>query len=381
MKKLLACTLGAFTVFTTLPYGAAAAWNKIPLETSYLIEIEDLSLVSGDIGAIYRATQFAGLAVRSEDELSAQMQIGDINAYLFTVDQPDQNEINYEAAAAESAAYYIYTYDFWMQRMQDAVAEYHEPYYEVEGVLPKETVLDTKYIDTSDLYVVFCRGTLPAQNESDSNYDVMAKALQQDGRFNYVGEACEVRQLPAYLDGTVTAVCESAEAAANLAETLSQYYCVQDGQKVYFYRLYDSDANYALYTQAFDSVAEARSFCDMLLEQEGVTDASCDYYVLEIVSEARGEIILPSDSQTVNELGDIDKNGKVDTIDAKLALQEYANTILGSNILTAEERMRADVTNDGTIDSSDAILILRYYNRATIFGEVDLTFEQLMNES
>lgn len=202
-----------------------------------------------------------------------------------------------------------------------------------------------------------------------------------DGRFNQVDEACEVRQLPAYLDGTVTAVCESAEAAANRAETLSQYDCVQDWQKVYFYRLYDSDANYALYTQAFDSVAEARSFCDMLLEQEGVTDASCDYYALEIVSEARGEILLPSASPTVNELGDIDNNGTVDTIDAKLALQEYANTILGFNILTVEERMRADVMNDGAIDSSDAILILRYYNRVTIFGEVDLTFEQLMNES
>lgn len=179
----------------------------------------------------------------------------------------------------------------------------------------------------------------------------------------------------------MTAVCESAEAAANRAETLSQYDCVQDGQKVYFYHLYDSDANYALYTQAFDSVAGARSFCDMLLEQEGVTDASCDYYALEIVSEARGEIILPSASPTVNELGDIDNNGTVDTIDAKLALQEYANTILGFNILTVEERMRADVMNDGAIDSSDAILILRYYNRVTIFGEVDLTFEQLMNES
>lgn len=381
MKKFLACTLSALTVCAALPYGVAAAWDKIPVESSYLIEIEDLSLVSGEIGAISRSTQFVGLAVRAEDELSAQTQIGDINAYLFTVDQPDQNKINYEAAFAESAAYCIYTYDFWMQTMQDAVTEYYESYFEVEGVLPNETVLDTKYIDTSDLYIVFSRGTLPSQDESNSNFDVMADALQQDGRFSYVGEACAVRQIPAYLDNVITAVCESTEAAAALAENLSQYYCVQDELEVYFYRLYENNKEYALYTQAFESVAEARSFREMLLDQDGVVDAFCSYSVMEIISEARGEIILPSTSQTVDALGDIDNNGTIDTTDAKLALQEYAHTLMGSNALSEEERLRADVTNDGVIDSTDAILILRYYNRVTIFGEMDLTFEQLRDEA
>lgn len=379
MKKILACTLSVLTVCAALPYGAAAAWDKIPVETSYLIEIEDLSLIHGEIGAISRSTQFAGLAVRAEGEFSAQTQIGDINAYLFTVDQPDQNESNYEAASAESSAYYIYTYDFWMQTVQeDAAIEYYESYYEIEGVLPNETVLDTKYIDTSDLYVVFGRGTLFSQDESD-RYDVMADALQQDGRFSYVGEACVVRQIPAYLDDVITAVCESTEAAANLAENLSQYYCVQNEQEVYFYRLYENNKEYALYTQAFDSVAEARSFRDMLLDQDGVVDASCSYSVIEVISEVRGEIVIPSASQTVDALGDIDNNGTIDTTDAKLALQEYAHTMMGSNALSEEERMRADVTGDGVVDSADAILILRYYNRVTIFGEADLTFEQLKN--
>ncbi len=380
MKKFLACTLSVLTVCAALPYGVAAAWDKIPVETSYLIEIEDLSLTSGEIGAISRSTQFAGLAVRAEGELPAQTQIGDVNAYLFTLGQPDQNESNYEAAYAESSAYLIYTYDFWMQTMQDAVEEYYESYYEIEGVLPNETVLDTKYIDTSDLYVVWGRGTLFSQDESD-RYDVMAEALQQDGRFSYVGEACAVRQIPAYLDNVITAVCESTEAAANLAEKLSQYYCVQNEQEVYFYRLYKNNKEYALYTQAFDSVAEARSFRDMLLDQDGVVDAFCSYSVIEVISEARGEIILPSASQTVSVLGDIDSNGTIDTTDAKLALQEYVHTMLGSSTMTEEERVRADVTNDGVIDSADAILILRYYNRVTIFGEVGLTFEQLANEA
>lgn len=381
MKKFLACTLSAVTICAAFPYSAVAAWEKLPVETSYLIEIEDLSLLHGEIGAIHRTTQFVGLAVRCEEEMPAQTQIGDVNAYLFTVDQPEQNQINYEAVYADSAAYFVYTYDFWMQTMQDAVAEYHESYFEIEGVLPNETVLDTKYIDTSDLYVVFCRGTLPSQDESNSSYDVMADALQQDGRFSYVGEAHAVRQQPAYLDNMITAVCESTEAAANLAETLSQYYCVQYGEEVHFYRLYEDNANYTLYTQTFESVAEARSFCDMLLDQDGVTDAFCSYSVLEIISEARGEIILPSASQTVNALGDIDGNGTIDTADAKLVLQAYVHTMFDSNALTTEERVRADVTNDGVIDSADAILILRYYNRVTIFGEADLTFEQLMNEA
>lgn len=377
MKKFLACTLSVVTVCAALPYGTAAAWDKIPVETSYLIEIEDLSLISGEIGAISRSTQFVGLAVQFEDEMPAQMQIGDVNAYLFTAEQPDQNKSNYAAAAAESVSYYIYTYDYWKQIMRDSGGDYCEPYYEVEGVLPKEAVLDTKYIDTSDLYVVSCIGA----DDANSSYDAMTDDLQQDGRFTYVGEAYTVRQRPAYLDNTVTAVCESTEAAAHLTEMLGQYYCVQDGQEVHFYRLYENNANYALYSQPFDSVASARSFRDMLLQQDGVADAFCSYSVIEAISETRAEIFLPAVPQTVNGLGDIDNDGTVNTIDAKLVLQEYASTILGSNALTEEERTRADVTGDGVIDSADAILILRYYNRVTIFGEVDLTFEQLKNES
>ena len=56
-------------------------------------------------------------------------------------------------------------------------------------------------------------------------------------------------------------------------------------------------------------------------------------------------------------LGDINEDGKVNSRDAKLALQYY----VGKTKLTENQKLAGDVNKDGEINSRDAKLILQYY--------------------
>ena len=69
-----------------------------------------------------------------------------------------------------------------------------------------------------------------------------------------------------------------------------------------------------------------------------------------------------------NKLGDLNKDGKINAVDASLALTIYSKTI-SHEPLTQEEQdqlTRADMDNDGRVNSIDASLILDYYaNKST----------------
>jgi hypothetical protein len=61
-------------------------------------------------------------------------------------------------------------------------------------------------------------------------------------------------------------------------------------------------------------------------------------------------------------LGDTDKNGTVDALDASLVLTAYALTATGeSSGLDDEQSAASDVNSDGNIDALDASAILGYY--------------------
>ncbi len=63
-----------------------------------------------------------------------------------------------------------------------------------------------------------------------------------------------------------------------------------------------------------------------------------------------------------DDLGDVDRSGSIDSSDASIVLQEYALLATGqSGKLTAEQTRSADVNSDGSVDSSDASTILSYY--------------------
>ena len=61
-------------------------------------------------------------------------------------------------------------------------------------------------------------------------------------------------------------------------------------------------------------------------------------------------------------LGDVNEDGSVDSSDASLVLAEYAKIQTGgAGEFTETQHKAADVNNDGVVDSSDASKILAYY--------------------
>ena len=62
-------------------------------------------------------------------------------------------------------------------------------------------------------------------------------------------------------------------------------------------------------------------------------------------------------------LGDVNEDGKVDSVDASLVLAEYSAIQTGEGSkLTYAQSLAADVNKDGRTDSSDASGILEYYS-------------------
>lgn len=61
-------------------------------------------------------------------------------------------------------------------------------------------------------------------------------------------------------------------------------------------------------------------------------------------------------------LGDVDNDGSIDASDANMILAQYANIMTGKPITISENQLKAcELNNDNAIDSSDAAIILRYY--------------------
>lgn len=67
-----------------------------------------------------------------------------------------------------------------------------------------------------------------------------------------------------------------------------------------------------------------------------------------------------SDSSKDDNLGDVTNDGKVDSKDAVLILKKYAQSIVTGK-LTGMSYARGDVNKDGKINSKDAVLVLKYY--------------------
>lgn len=72
-------------------------------------------------------------------------------------------------------------------------------------------------------------------------------------------------------------------------------------------------------------------------------------------------------------LGDLDNNGKINSIDASAILTAYANELANKESgLSAAEIAAADVNGDGVINAMDASTILTYYAYIMADGKVEL---------
>lgn len=66
---------------------------------------------------------------------------------------------------------------------------------------------------------------------------------------------------------------------------------------------------------------------------------------------------------TGTSVGDVNDDGYINSVDASIVLEEYANYSTGEiNILNDEQKKCADVNKDGLIDANDATKILEYYS-------------------
>ncbi len=89
-------------------------------------------------------------------------------------------------------------------------------------------------------------------------------------------------------------------------------------------------------------------------------------------------IIPPSASG----LGDVDKNGAINAVDASYVLTEYASTSTNhAPSFTAEQTAAADVNKDGSVNAVDASYILSYYAYTSTGTESKKSFEDYMKQS
>jgi hypothetical protein len=77
-------------------------------------------------------------------------------------------------------------------------------------------------------------------------------------------------------------------------------------------------------------------------------------------------------------LGDLNSDGKINSIDAVAILKGYAQSLVnGSTGLTEEQETAADVNKDGKINSIDAVNVLKYY-AASLVDKAPATIEEFL---
>mgnify|MGYP000792802605 CR=1 FL=1 len=98
------------------------------------------------------------------------------------------------------------------------------------------------------------------------------------------------------------------------------------------------------------ALKEAKAVADDELATQAAIDAA-----VKALTDATAALTEKT-TEPAGRLGDINNDGKVDTTDARLALQHAVEKLT----LNETQRVVADVNNDGKVDTTDARLILQY---------------------
>lgn len=133
----------------------------------------------------------------------------------------------------------------------------------------------------------------------------------------------------------------------------------------------------AVFDYSVDTSADAGRYAiDFKTEQPNVTtlsyrlpDNPIPREIKPNGSNAQSIYIALSDRK----LGDLDNNGKINSIDASAILTAYANELANKESgLSAAEIAAADVNGDGVINAMDASTILTYYAYTMADGKAEL---------
>ncbi len=133
----------------------------------------------------------------------------------------------------------------------------------------------------------------------------------------------------------------------------------------------------AVFDYSVDTSADAGRYAiDFKTKQPNVTTLS---YRLPDNPIPRGIEPNGSNAQSIyialsdRKLGDLDNNGKINSIDASAILTAYANELANKESgLSAAEIAAADVNGDGVINAMDASTILTYYAYTMADGKAEL---------
>lgn len=105
-----------------------------------------------------------------------------------------------------------------------------------------------------------------------------------------------------------------------------------------------------------------------------------------VSSSSVQQTTAPTEPATVNpnadvtkiKLGDSNMDGKIDSKDASIILQDYARTMLGKQSVLTKSFEKADVDKNKEIDSKDATLILVYYAKYLLNNNIG-SMEKYLN--
>ncbi len=135
-----------------------------------------------------------------------------------------------------------------------------------------------------------------------------------------------------------------------------------------------SDCNYFMKgTMDFDEYDRAKFHTASGADEDNfiITDFTTDEFK-EVYPLAK-YAFNAADRQKGYTLGDVNRDGHVDSADASDVLNGYANlTIFGVSRMSAAAELSADINIDKTIDSTDASAILEYYGYASTGGKLSI---------
>lgn len=165
-------------------------------------------------------------------------------------------------------------------------------------------------------------------------------------------------------DGVTTIETKAALNTPSLQKIVIPDSVTSIGEYAFGYTM-EQTTSYTKYISAVENIKEYGFGQDTAAEQYGIDNGIIKVFEGSISDE---NILIPGTPPPIisRTKGDADGSGSVDSSDASIVLAEYSAIQTGKeSSLTVIQKRLCDVNMDGTVDPSDASEILRYYSDAS----------------
>lgn len=165
-------------------------------------------------------------------------------------------------------------------------------------------------------------------------------------------------------DGVTTIETKAALNTPSLQKIVIPDSVTSIGEYAFGYTM-EQTTSYTKYISAVENIKEYGFGPDTAAEKYGIDNGIIKVFEGSISDE---NILIPGTPPPIisRTKGDADGSGSVDSSDASIVLAEYSAVQTGKeSSLTAIQKRLCDVNMDGKVDPSDASEILRYYSEAS----------------